>query len=212
MGLILPNRPYDATRSYPPLSLGEPPRQSGEGHPVTFGTRIAAGDVHAFRELFDREVSGLVRYATGALGSREDARDAVQESFLRLWQTRSRLDAESDPVRLLYTIVRNLARDRLRHRAVEQRPHPHLETPHIVQTGPILADESADVDELQAAVQRALETLSPRQREIVLLRWRRQLTYEQIGAELGIAPGTASAHMQRAIGQLRAMLPRLLGK
>lgn len=180
-------------------------------HPVTFGDRIAAGDVHAFRELFDREVAGLVRYATGALGSREDARDAVQESFLRLWQTRARLDAGSDPVRLLYTIVRNLARDRLRHRAVEQRPHPHLETPHIVQAGPLLTDEKDEADEIQAAVQRALETLSPRQREIVLLRWRRQLTYEQIGAELGIAPGTASAHMQRAIGQLKTLLPRLLG-
>lgn len=179
---------------------------------MTFGARIAAGDRHAFRELFDREVAGLVRYATGALGSREDARDAVQESFLRLWQTRARLDPESDPVRLLYTIVRNLARDRLRHRAVEQRPHPHLETPHLVQPAPLLLEETEDVGQLQAAVQRALETLSPRQREIVLLRWRRQLTYEQIGAELGIAPGTASAHMQRAIGQLRALLPRLLGQ
>jgi RNA polymerase sigma-70 factor (ECF subfamily) len=179
---------------------------------MTFGARIAAGDVHAFRELFDREVAGLVRYATGALGSREDARDAVQESFLRLWQTRARLDTESDPVRLLYTIVRNLARDRLRHRAVEQRPHPQLETPQLIQSGSLDLEESEAVGEIEAAVQRALETLSPRQREIVLLRWRRQLTYEQIGAELGIAPGTASAHMQRAIGQLKALLPRLLGK
>jgi len=179
---------------------------SGESQPLTFGSRIAAGDMHAFRELFDREVAGLVRYATGALGSREDARDAVQESFLRLWQTRARLEPESDPVRLLYTIVRNLSRDRLRHRAVEQRPHPHLETPHIVQAGPHPAEEKDQADEVQAAVQRALERLSPRQREIVLLRWRRHLTYEQIGAELGIAPGTAAAHMQRAIGQLKALL------
>jgi DNA-binding CsgD family transcriptional regulator len=42
-----------------------------------------------------------------------------------------------------------------------------------------------------------------------LLRWKRHLTYEQIGAELGIAPGTASAHMQRAIGQLKVLVPRL---
>ncbi len=204
--MLAPGTYHDA------LWIREPSMHSGEGRPMTFGSKIAAGDMHAFRELFDREVAGLVRYATGALGSREDARDAVQESFLRLWQTRARLDEESDPVRLLYTIVRNLARDRLRHRAVEQRPHPHMETPHIVQAGPLLADEKEQADEIQAAVQRALETLSPRQREIVLLRWRRQLTYEQIGAELGIAPGTASAHMQRAIGQLKALLPRLLGK
>jgi RNA polymerase sigma factor (sigma-70 family) len=88
-----------------------------------------------------------------------------------------------------------------------------LETPHVVQAGPLLVDEGEDdPDDLQSAMQRALETLPPRQREIVLLRWKRQLTYEQIGAELGIAPGTVSAHMQRAIGQLKLLLPRLLGK
>lgn len=181
----------------------------GESPPPTLVGRIAAGDARAFREFFNREAAGLIRYASGILGSREDARDAAQETFFRLWQNRARLDPNADPARLLYTIVRNLARDRLRHRAVEQRPHPLLETPHLMQAGPLLADEAEDADDVQAVMQRALETLSPRQREIVLLRWHRQLTYEQIGAELGIAPGTASAHMQRAIGQLQGLLPRL---
>lgn len=151
----------------------------------------------------------MIRYATGILGSREDARDAAQETFFRLWQHRARLDPATDPARLLYTIIRNLARDLLRHSAVERRPHPHLETSHVVQAGPLLADEGEDADDLQAVLHRALEMLSPRQREIVMLRWKRHLTYEQIGAELGIAPGTASAHMQRAIGQLKALVPRL---
>jgi DNA-binding CsgD family transcriptional regulator len=41
------------------------------------------------------------------------------------------------------------------------------------------------------------------------LRWRRQLTYEQLGAELGISPSTASVHMQRAIAQLKVLLRSL---
>ena len=181
----------------------------GERSVTSLASRIAAGHAQAFREFFNREAPGLIRYATGILGSREDARDAAQESFFRLWQNRDRLEPGTDPARLLYTIVRNLARDRLRHRAVEQRPHPQLEWPHAVQAGSLLADEGEDPDDLQDLVRRALETLSPRQREIVRLRWRRRLTYEQIGAELGIAPGTASAHMQRAISQLKLILPRL---
>jgi RNA polymerase sigma-19 factor, ECF subfamily len=177
---------------------------------ATLAARIAADDVNAFRELFDREVAGLVRYATSLLGSRDDARDVVQEGFFRVWRARERLDPASDPARLLYAAVRNLARDRLRHRAVEERPHPHFETPHIVHAGSLLLEEDEEAGEIQAAVQRALELLSERQREIVVLRWRRELTYEQIGAELGIAPGTASAHMQRAVAQLRRLLPRFL--
>jgi RNA polymerase sigma factor (sigma-70 family) len=82
-----------------------------------------------------------------------------------------------------------------------------------VPAGPLLVDEGEEPDHLQTAIECALESLSPRQREIVLLRWKRQLTYEQIGAELGISPSTASAHMQRAIAQLRLVLPaHLRGK
>jgi RNA polymerase sigma-70 factor (ECF subfamily) len=184
----------------------------GESTPVTLAARIAAGQAQAFREFFNREAAGLIRYATGLLGSREDARDAAQETFFRLWQNRARLDPHTDPARLLYTILRNLARDRLRHRVVERRPHPHLHASHVVQAGPLLVDEGEEPDDLQAIIQRALETLSPRQKEIVLLRWRRQLTYDQIGAELGISPSTASAHMQRAIAQLKVLVPRLRGR
>jgi RNA polymerase sigma factor (sigma-70 family) len=182
-----------------------------ESSAASLASRISAGRAEAFREFFNREAPGLIRYATALLGSREDARDAAQESFFRLWQHRDRLDPGTDPARLLYTIVRNLARDRLRHREVERRPYPHFETPHALQAAPLLAEEGEDADDLQVLVQRALQALSPRQREIVLLRWRRHLTYEQIGAELGIASGTASAHMQRAIAQLKVLLPRLRG-
>jgi RNA polymerase sigma-70 factor (ECF subfamily) len=175
---------------------------------ATLGGRIAAGDVKAFRELFDREIGGLMRYATRLLGSRDDALEVVQEGFFRLWRARERLDSASDPARLLYAAVRNLARDRLRHRAGEERRD--FEPPDVVQAGSVLVEEAGESDEIQAAVQRALDLMSERQREIVVLRWRRQLTYEQIGAQLGIAPGTVSAHMQLAMAQLRRLLPRFL--
>jgi RNA polymerase sigma factor (sigma-70 family) len=172
----------------------------------TLAARIASGEAAAFREFYNREAAGLIRYATGLVGSREEARDLAQESFFRLWRTREGLDPNTNPARFLYTILRNLARDRLRHQAVEQRPHPHLELSDVIQAGPLVAEDGEDPDDLQVLVQQALETLSPRQREIVLLRWRRHLTYEQIGTELGIAPSTVSAHMQRAIAQLKLLL------
>jgi RNA polymerase sigma-70 factor (ECF subfamily) len=184
----------------------------GDDRLPELAVRIAAEDVNAFQTLFEREAAGLVRYASGLLGSREDAKDAVQDAFLRFWMHRRRLQPDTDPVRLLFTIVRNLARDRLRRMAVEQRPHPRFEGGHIVEAGPLLAPDGEEPDELQAAVLRALESLSPRQRQVVLLRWRRHLTYEEIAGELGIAPGTASAHMQRAIAQLKQSLAGLLGR
>ena len=119
---------------------------------ATMAVRIAADDVNAFRELFDREVAGLVRYATGLLGSRDDAREVVQEGFFRLWQARERLDPESDPTRLLYAAVRNLARDRLRHRAVEERAHPMLESPLQVESGLLQLEDAEEAEQIKAAV------------------------------------------------------------
>jgi RNA polymerase sigma factor (sigma-70 family) len=180
---------------------------------ATLGARIAAGNVNAFRELFDLEVGGLLRYAMSLLGSHDDARDVVQEGFSQLWHARERLDPASDPARLLYTAVRNLARHRVRHRAGDEHPHSRFEHPSVVQAGALLVEEAGKgekANEIQAAVQRALELLSERQRKIVLLRWRRQLTYEQIGAELGIEPGAVSADMQRAMAQLGRLLARFL--
>src|SRR3954471_18129567 len=169
----------------------------GESPAATLAARMAAGQASAFREFYNREAPGLIRYATGLVGCREEARDLAQESFFRLWKNREQLEPSTEPARLLYTILRNLARDRLRHQAVEQRPHPHLELTDVVPAGPLVAEDGEDPDEVQVLVQQALESLSPRQREIILLRWRRHLTYEQIGIELGIAPSTVSAHMQR---------------
>lgn len=157
----------------------------------------APGDAPAFRAFFDREVAGLIRYATRLLGSREDAQDVAQEAFFRLWQRRGRLDPTTNPARLLYTIARNLVRDRFRHRAVEERPHPYVGDSEEAEDG---EEDRTDL------VRRVLESLSPRQKEIVLLRWQRKLTYEQIGAELGISPDTASAHMQRAIAHLKRLV------
>lgn len=179
-----------------------------EGQPPTLAARIAADDEHAFRQLFDREAAGLVRHVARMLGTREEAREVAQESFFRLWQSRHRLAGCAEPARLLFTIARNLARDRLRHRAVERRTGGALERACAVDTD-LLGNEGSERDELITIVERALKRLSPRQREILLLRWRRQLTYGQIAAELGIAPGTASAHMQRAIAHLQQAMRSL---
>lgn len=172
----------------------------GDTPPATLAARITAGHAPAFREFFNREVAGLIRYATSIIGSREGARDAARETFVRLWHFRARLDPAADPARLLYTIVRNLARDQLRDAAAELGPK---------RAEPILVEGGREADDPQEAMQRVLESLTRPQREIVLLRWHRHLTYEQIGVQLQIAPGTASAHMQRAMEQLKGLFPRL---
>jgi RNA polymerase sigma-70 factor (ECF subfamily) len=178
---------------------------------LVLAAELAAGNAEAFQELVRREGPELIRYGTAILFSREAARDAAQETFNRLWQERARLTPDTHLVRLLRTIIRSLARDRLGHRKTEPGPAPSLDPLHLLQARPLFPEADDEGGDIQTAMQRALDSLSRRQREILILRWNHRLTYEQIGAKLGVSPGTASAHMQRAIAHLRILLPMPLG-
>jgi RNA polymerase sigma-70 factor, ECF subfamily len=173
---------------------------------------LASGNAEAFQELVRREGPELIRYGTAILFSREAARDAAQETFNRLWQERARLTPDTHLVRLLHTIIRSLARDRLRHRKTEPGPHPRPDPQDLMEARPLFPEAGDEGGDIQNPMQRALDSLSRRQREILILRWNHRLTYQQIGAKLGISPGTASAHMQRAITHLRILLPMPLGE
>ena len=184
------------------------------GHDLTqisvsaLAAELASGNSDALSELVRREGASLIQYATRILPPGPDAREAAEEAFERLWQNRGRLGPTTDLVRVLHTIMRSLARDRLRFRRAASGPHPISQARPRSSAAALLG--LADRD-LQDALHHALNTLSQRQREIVILRWNHRLTYEQIGVKLGIAPGTAAAHMQRAIAHLKAVLPLPLG-
>jgi RNA polymerase sigma-70 factor (ECF subfamily) len=176
--------------------------------------RIAAGDAGAFEALFHTHADRLARFVYGYVEAWETAKDIVQEVFLRLWRGRADLAGHGDVTRLLYAVARNQARDHLRHRKIEDRLHRPGAAPMLLEeemTLPPDGEAGVAANELVAAIQQAVDTLPPRQREILLLRWKRELSYEEIARELGIAPGTVAAHMQRAIARLRQILPALLG-
>jgi RNA polymerase sigma-70 factor (ECF subfamily) len=66
--------------------------------------------------------------------------------------------------------------------------------------------EELTSQETAAAIQRAVDSLPPRQREILQLRWQRQASYDKIAQALGISPKTVAVHISRALQHLREML------
>ncbi len=166
-------------------------------------------DGQALRDLFEAHFEELCRFAYRYVGSAEEARDVVQEVFLRVWQQRSRLKLHQALRTYLYTLVRNLALDRLRHRRVERR---HA-GPRLIDEGPAWTQDPEQElisDEVSAAIRRAVDALPPRQREVIVLRWRDGASYERIALSLGISEKTVSNHLTRAMEHLRHTLGRLL--
>ena len=167
----------------------------------------------SFRQLFDAHAEALRRYARRFVRSREAAEDLVQDVFLRLWCGWEQVDTGPNVRAYLYVATRSRAFNHLARERTEERAYTLAFPRGIVAEEPALqpeADRNLDVDEISRAIERVLDTMPPRQREVAALRLRRQLSTAEIAKRLGISPRTVEVHIARATKALREQLPALL--
>lgn len=164
------------------------------------------GEEAAFDRLFAAYYDRLRRYTYRYLRSWEEAEDVVHDVFVRLWARRAELAAIGDLDAYLYTAARNRALSRLKHLAHEARwREKETVRQHVAPPASAGPEQHLAERETAAAIQRGLDALSPRQRDVILLQWRGR-TYEEIGAVLGISPKTVSVHVSRALEALRGVV------
>lgn len=184
------------------------PQRAGEA-----GAPEEGPEAIAFRQLFDQHFAELYRFVYRYVQSTEAARDLVHEAFLQLWRQREQVDLGGSSVRsYLYTVARYRALDHLRHRRVEERWQRQYADPVMAAEGPIVADDPHQVfaaNEIAVAIREAVDALPRRQREVLLLRWQHQASYDEIAQTLGISPKTVGVHVGRAIQRLRETLAQV---
>jgi RNA polymerase sigma-70 factor (ECF subfamily) len=152
------------------------------------------------------------RMAELALGHREDALDAVQDSMIKLVQYRQRPPGEWSP--LFWSILRRQLTDRHRRNSVRRRVMSFFGRNDGAPDDPIEAwpDPSADparrLADLAAwqALGRAVRALPARQRECFLLRELQGLSVAATAAAMGCSDGSVKTHLSRAIAALRIQL------
>jgi RNA polymerase sigma-70 factor (ECF subfamily) len=156
-------------------------------------------DRTAFERLFRECAADVHGYAISLLGDRAGAEDVTALAFERMYRSRARLDrSRGTPRAWLFTIVRNAALDELRRRHRQSR---HAHGPEPVDAGePSQAIEHA---ERRATVQAALLELSPREREVVLLKFHGQLTNGELARVLHISESNVGTRVHRALASLR---------
>ncbi len=157
----------------------------------------AAAD--AFTALVELRLDDSFRLAQLILRSPADAEDAINDAFLAAWNGRRTL---RDPARLdawFSRIVLNACRDRLRHR----RRHPVERLPDE----PVLRapDRHAVVDD-RLAIEAAFDRLKPDHRIVLVLRFYRDLTVDQIASVIGVPAGTVKSRLHHALRDMRGVL------
>jgi RNA polymerase sigma-70 factor (ECF subfamily) len=192
------------------MDTREPPDVAADGPEDESDARAAAD----FRSLFEGRFEELYRFAYRYVQSAETAKDLVQEAYLQIWRQRAQVDLAGPAARsYLYTVVRYQALDHLRHRRVEERWRTEYAAPLVANAGAVLSadpDQALAANEIARAINRTVETLPRRQRQVLLLRWQQRASYDQIAETLGISPKTVGVHLGHAIQRLRDVLARVL--
>jgi len=148
------------------------------------------------------ELLGMLYYMVGNV---EDARDSLQETFVKCWRNRHKVPEVENLRAWIFRIAMNTARD-MRSSAWRRRRKPlgGMESILIAEEkGP--RAEAARREQL-AMVRRAVGRLRPEEQDVFLLRQNGQLTYKQIAHSMDIPIGTAKTRMRLALTKLREAL------
>lgn len=163
------------------------------------------GDHAAFRVLYDQHRERIYFTALRMLHSRNQAQDALQEAFIKVWVNREKLvELESFEAWLL-TIVRNLIYDKLREQSSRELVlDPYLED--AMQTYVDQTFSETEFRELLSLVERAKQRLSPQQKRVFELSRLQGLKHKEIAAEMGLSVETVKKYIMDALKSVQDFL------
>lgn len=195
-----------APRFHRPLRAMDSPDPARVDAELAWMDRIRAGDAAAFEALFHAYYRPLARFAHSLLQSRAQAEETVQDVFLKLWADREELHVRESVRAFLYTLTRNRALNVSRRDVFARRWSESEEAPERVHARAEGAEERAQVAELDAAIEDAIERLPARCRETFVLSRHHHLSHEQIARVMGVSRKTVQEQMGRALRAMRASL------
>jgi RNA polymerase sigma-70 factor, ECF subfamily len=165
--------------------------------------RLAAGEreepLAELYRIYGRRIYGL---GLRLFGDRGLAEELVQETFLRLWRASNRFEPGRGTVRaFVFTLARRAGVDLLRRRSSRSAKASAVEDLDAP-----AGDEAFDELVLALDVRDALESLSPKHREVLELHYLADMTQTQIAARLGVPLGTVKTRTFHALRALRELL------
>jgi len=176
--------------------------------------RAQDGDRKAFRELVERHERKAFAVAIGLVRHEQDAREIVQEAFIRVHRNLAKFEGSSSFFTWLYRIVKNLAIDHMRKPA--RRESEPIDDPNLVDGGPHLpfisridgADPNDVVKrrEIAARIQEALDALPPYHRAVIIMREVEGMSYQQMAEAMDVSKGTIMSRLFHARQKLQKAL------
>jgi RNA polymerase sigma-70 factor (ECF subfamily) len=172
--------------------------------------KCKAGDTRFFEPLVRAYEGPGLRVALGLMGNADEARDALQEAFVKAWHNLERFDVNRAFGPWFFQILRNQCRDMLRSRQSRQK---HLTRDERLEARP--ADDDASPERrrqrnaAREALWRGLESIGADHREILVLKELEGFRYHEIAEILDIPEGTVASRLYHARKALKGALEEL---
>jgi RNA polymerase sigma-70 factor, ECF subfamily len=166
---------------------------------------LGAGTADGFEEVYDRHAPQVFAWSRARVG--DHAADLTAEVFARAWLARSRFRPEGEGSALpwLLGIARNVLRESLRKRRVEDAARRRLGMPRLLARDTAL-EAVIDRQSLTASDRRALASLPKQDRELLRLRVIEERPYRDIAVRLRCTPQAARHRVSRLLRQLQCTL------
>ena len=170
---------------------------------------MAQGDEIALSSVFEQTAAQVYRIARAILDSKEDAEEVVCDVYAYAWQHATAYDHTRGGVAAWLAII---AKSRAIDRRRQQRAHVSLdETRHQALAGSLIDDRldpESMLSQSQAgcALHVALQSLTPRRRQLIDLAFFQGLTHQELADTIGMRLGTVKSHLRRALATLQDRL------
>lgn len=165
--------------------------------------KLRDGDERAFQVLFRKYYQSMCHFANQYLTDREVAEEIVQEMFVKLWEKRSVLNIETSVKHYLFRSVRNHCLNQIQHEKIKKQYASKILESASQEINP--DDYFLEVDLVQR-IEKSIESLPPKRREIFRLSREQGMKYKEIADALDISVKTVEAQMGLALRHLREEL------
>lgn len=169
--------------------------------------KCLAGETRFYEPVVRAYEGPALRVATGMMGDRDAARDAVQDAFVKAWEALDDYDPERPFGPWFFRILRNRCRDLLRSRS-SRRDREDRAARRAQNEGRTVPDgrRERERSRRRERVWKALDRLDPDHREVLVLKELEGMSYREIAGVLEIPDGTVGSRLHHARDALRREL------
>ncbi len=177
-------------------------------HTIGFADDSRQGNLRQFSQFVREHENGLFNYVFRLVGSREEAEDITQDALLQAYRTWNQVDPEASGgyVKWCYRIARNLSIDTLRKK--KPRAIDDEELDRAADTRSLKPEDIYEHRVQSSTLRECILALEDKYRDVLILRYQEELSYEQIAEILEVPVSTIETRIFRAKKMMREKLEK----